>query len=86
MKGRLFRRILRSSRRERFPEAKVTICEGRYHQVKRMFEAIGCKVIYLKRLSMGSLTLDPALEKGAFRKLTEEEIAALLQPPRKEKE
>mgnify|MGYP003074134447 CR=1 FL=1 len=67
-------------------EAKVTICEGRYHQVKRMFEAIGCKVIYLKRLSMGSLKLDPALEKGAFRKLTEEEIAALLQPPRKEKE
>ena len=67
-------------------EAKVTICEGRYHQVKRMFEAIGCRVIYLKRLSMGSLTLDPALEKGAFRKLTEEEIAALLQPPRKEKE
>ena len=67
-------------------EAKVTICEGRYHQVKRMFEAIGCKVIYLKRLSMGSLTLDPALEKGAFRKLTEEEITALLQPPRKEKE
>ena len=67
-------------------EAKVTICEGRYHQVKRMFEAIGCKVIYLKRLSMGSLTLDPTLEKGAFRKLTEEEIAALLQPPRKEKE
>lgn len=44
-------------------EAKVTICEGRYHQVKRMFEAIGCRVIYLKRLSMGSLTLDPALEK-----------------------
>ena len=67
-------------------EAKVTIREGRYHQVKRMFEAIGCKVIYLKRLSMGNLTLDPALEKGAFRKLTEEEIAALLQPPRKEKE
>ena len=51
-----------------------------------MFEAIGCKVIYLKRLSMGNLKLDPALEKGAFRKLTEEEIAALLQPPRKEKE
>ena len=67
-------------------EAKVTIREGRYHQVKRMFEAIGCKVIYLKRLSMGNLNLDPALEKGAFRKLTEEETAALLQPPGKEKE
>ena len=65
---------------------RLTITEGKFHQVKRMFEAIGCKVIYLKRLSMGSLTLDPALEKGAFRKLTEEEIAALLQPPRKEKE
>ena len=67
-------------------EIRLTICEGKFHQVKRMFEAIGCRVIYLKRLSMGSLTLDPALEKGAFRKLTEEEIAALLQPPRKEKE
>ena len=65
---------------------RLVITSGKYHQVKRMFEAIGCKVIYLKRLSMGSLTLDPALEKGAFRKLTEEEIAALLQPPRKEKE
>ena len=51
-----------------------------------MTETVGKKVIYLKRLSMGSLTLDPTLEKGAFRKLTEEEIAALLQPPRKEKE
>ena len=51
-----------------------------------MFEAIGCKAIYLKRLSMGNLNLDPTLEKGAFRKLTEEETAALLQPPRKEKE
>lgn len=67
-------------------EAKVTICEGRYHQGQTVLVAIGCRVIYLKRLSMGSLTLDPALEKGAFRKLTEEEIAAFLQPPRKEKE
>lgn len=58
-------------------EIKVTIQEGRYHQVKRMFEAVGKKVIYLKRLSMGSLALDETLEKGAFRHLTEEELDKL---------
>ena len=56
--------------------AELTICEGRFHQVKRMFEAVGCKVIYLKRLSMGELTLGE-LEKGAYRRLTEEEIEKL---------
>ena len=58
-------------------EIEVTIQEGRYHQVKRMFEAVGKKVIYLKRLSMGSLMLDETLEKGAFRPLTEEELDKL---------
>lgn len=53
---------------------KVTITEGRYHQVKRMFEAVGMKVRYLKRLSMGALNLDPDLEIGEYRKLTEKEI------------
>lgn len=56
--------------------ARLTIHEGRYHQVKRMFEAVGCSVIYLKRLSMGSLLLAD-LPKGQYRKLTEEEIAVL---------
>lgn len=56
--------------------AELTIHEGRFHQVKRMFEAVGCTVTYLKRLSMGSLTLGE-LEKGEFRKLTEEEIIEL---------
>lgn len=56
--------------------AELTISEGRFHQVKRMFEAVGCTVIYLKRLSMGSLTLGN-LEKGEYRKLTEEEIIEL---------
>lgn len=58
-------------------EIEVTIREGRYHQVKRMFEAIGCEVRYLKRLSMGSLKLDAALERGACRPLTEEELRGL---------
>ena len=57
-------------------EAELTIHEGRFHQVKRMFEAVGCTVTYLKRLSIGTLTLGD-LEKGEFRKLTEEEVKAL---------
>ncbi len=56
---------------------ELTITEGRFHQVKRMIQAIGGKVTYLKRLSMGTLMLDEALEKGAFRELTSEEIAEL---------
>lgn len=58
-------------------EAELTIQEGRYHQIKRMFAAAGKKVIYLKRLSMGSLVLDPTLKKGTARPLTEEEIKEL---------
>ena len=55
-------------------EAVIKITEGRYHQIKRMFEAFGLNVIYLKRLSMGSLTLDPDLKEGEWRYLTDEEI------------
>ena len=58
-------------------EILLTITEGRYHQVKRSFEALGMKVTYLKRLSMGSLTLDKALAPGEFRELTETELQAL---------
>ena len=58
-------------------EILLTIQEGRFHQVKRMFEAVGKKVIYLKRLSMGTLCLDEDLPKGAFRALTEQEIREL---------
>ncbi|WP_205946474.1 pseudouridine synthase [Floccifex porci] len=56
--------------------AYLTICEGKYHQVKRMFEKIGCTVTYLKRVQFGSLTLD-GLESGQYRTLTEEEIKDL---------
>lgn len=55
----------------------LTITEGRYHQVKRMLLAVDSEVLYLKRISFGSLTLDRALPKGAYRALTEEEIACL---------
>ena len=56
--------------------AELTIHEGRFHQVKRMFETVGCTVTYLKRLSMGSLELDN-LQVGEYRKLTEDEVKNL---------
>ena len=56
---------------------KVTVREGKYHQVRRMFEAVSKKVIFLKRLSMGSLELDEDLEPGEYRELTEREIEEL---------
>ena len=55
----------------------LTITEGRKHQVKRMLKAVGCYVVYLKRCSIGEVTLDPYLEKGTYRPLREEEIRLL---------
>ncbi|MGB9680324.1 MAG: pseudouridine synthase [Thermoanaerobacteraceae bacterium] len=55
----------------------VYIREGKYHQIKRMFESVGKKVIYLKRLAMGSLTLDKNLKPGDWRELSEEELSML---------
>lgn len=60
-------------------EIELTIKEGRFHQVKRMLTAVGNEVIYLKRLSMGTLFLPDDLEKGCYRPLTEEELGALKQ-------
>lgn len=59
-------------------EIELTITEGKFHQVKRMFEAVGKKVIYLKRMTMGELTLDESLALGEYRELTDEEINLLL--------
>jgi len=56
---------------------ELTICEGKYHQVKRMFEAVGKKVVRLKRIRMGPLALDPALPAGGYRELSDEETALL---------
>ncbi len=55
----------------------ITITEGKFHQVKRMFEAVSNKVLYLKRLSMGSLRLDDNLSLGEYRALTNEELELL---------
>ena len=58
-------------------EIRLAVREGKFHQVKRMFEAVGMKVVYLKRLSMGSLELDGGLAPGEYRRLTEKELERL---------
>ena len=61
------------------PMAQVKICEGKYHQVKRMFAALGNKVLYLKRVKMGELSLDENLEEGQCREITPEELKLIKQ-------
>ena len=58
-------------------EIEVTVVEGKFHQIKRMFEAVGKKVIYLKRVSMNGLKLDEKLELGEVKELSEEEFELL---------
>ncbi|CAM4234666.1 pseudouridine synthase [Lederbergia lenta] len=67
-------KVLKSGLRS---DIELTITEGKFHQVKRMFEAVGKKVIYLKRISMGPLKLDDSLSLGEYRELSEEEINLL---------
>ncbi|MCQ6278429.1 pseudouridine synthase [Bacillus sp. EB600] len=58
-------------------DIELTITEGKFHQVKRMFEAVGKRVVYLQRISMGPLVLDETLELGEYRELTGEEVDLL---------
>ncbi|MEH7379611.1 pseudouridine synthase [Bacillus sp. JJ1533] len=58
-------------------EIEVVIEEGKFHQVKRMFEAVGKRVVYLKRIKMGPLPLDETLELGEYRELTDQEVMRL---------
>ncbi|MBR6632716.1 MAG: rRNA pseudouridine synthase [Clostridia bacterium] len=59
-------------------KAYITICEGKFHQIKRMMESLGKKVIYLERVQFDEIKLDPDLERGEIRELTAQEIASLL--------
>lgn len=58
-------------------QCRIAITEGKYHQIKRMFHQVGTEVVYLKRLSMGGVTLDERLEEGQVRELTKEEVMNL---------
>lgn len=68
-------KILKS---ELMSDIELTITEGKFHQVKRMFQAVGKRVVYLQRLTMGPLKLDDTLELGEYRELTDEEITMLM--------
>ena len=61
-------------------EALVTLREGKFHQVKRMLAQRGKPVVYLERVRMGNLPLDPALPRGEYRFLTAEEVENLRNP------
>lgn len=56
---------------------EITITEGKFHQIKRMFEAVNNRIVSLERVSFAGIPLDPSLARGAFRELTEEETAIL---------
>jgi len=55
-------------------EVEIQIAEGKFHQVRRMFASVGCRVVYLKRLAIGGLELDKYLALGEYRELSEEEL------------
>src|SRR5699024_3211787 len=75
---RAFLDILESDATNATSKIQLSISEGKFHQVKRMFQAIGMKVTYLKRISIGNLVLDNKLQLGATRALTDEERAYVL--------
>lgn len=58
-------------------EGYITLTEGKYHQIKRMLDAVGNKITYLERVTFGPLVLDSDLDRGEWRTLTDEEITAL---------
>lgn len=69
--------ILSTDTEKNLSYIEVTLQEGKFHQVKRMFQAVGKKVTYLKRISFGSLTLPEDLKLGEYRALTDDELATL---------
>ena len=69
--------ILEILKSDDISECYVTISEGKFHQLKRMFKMIGKEVIYLKRITFGNIVLDSSLSEGEYRSLTKDEIQML---------
>lgn len=69
--------LLKIIKSNEISEIELTIMEGKFHQVKRMFETVNKKVIYLKRIAIGSLKLDEGLKLGEYRDLTQAELNLL---------
>lgn len=76
--GKNCSKIVKNPRNQNIISGYLTIKEGKKHQVKRMLKAVGCYVVYLKRIRIGGLALDEALPRGGYRKLTPEELKLLL--------
>jgi len=60
-------------------EGEITVTEGKYHQIKRMFHAVGSEITYLERIRFAGLELDASLERGQWRELTEDEMKMILE-------
>ncbi|MUK86790.1 pseudouridine synthase [Ornithinibacillus sp. L9] len=67
--------ILNIIKSDSVSEVEIKITEGKFHQVKRMFKAVNKEVVYLKRLGMGELVLDPSLSLGKYRELSKDELS-----------
>ena len=57
---------------------EITVTEGKYHQIKRMFHAVGSEILTLERITFAGLKLDPGLARGEWRELTDDEVAVLM--------
>lgn len=75
--GKKCSNIIKNPRNQNVISGYLTIKEGKKHQVKRMLKAVGCYVVYLKRIQVGDLTLDENLPRGGYRELTSEELQLL---------
>ena len=69
--------VLDYNKEDNYSEVYVTVHEGKFHQIKRMFAAVDSEVLFLKRVTFGPLSLDKSLKQGEFRPLNVEEISAL---------
>lgn len=77
-KGKRYEVVKRNPKDSVITSGYITLTEGKKRQVKRMLKAVGCYVIYLKRINIGGVELDEELELGEYRELTEEEMKKLL--------
>lgn len=77
IKDTAYEKVGKNPRNDYVTSGRITITEGKKHQVKRMLRAVDCYIVYLKREAIGGLKLDPDLEKGSYRPLTTDEMSLL---------
>ena len=75
-------KIISAVEKDNQSKVEITITEGKYHQIKRMFQAICNRIVSLERISFAGITLDPSLPRGGFRSLTSAETKKIEENPR----